>query len=157
MRDATEDTLRAQIVDAFGYVAAPPADDMLQQVYRDSEDAYEMMTAFRGKHWTELPISVLSHHREIIIALTGVGYRAYLPAYLTACLANDETYGADVRGYTLYGLRPLSTSEVHVATGRERLSLLDAKQRAAVAAVLGYLEETWRMKEAGDVLRAGTW
>ncbi len=157
MRNETEAALRAQILDAYGDVAAPPPEDMLQQVYRDSEDAYEMMAAFRGKHWTELPISVLSHHREIIIALTGVGYRAYLPAYLTACLANDETYGADVRGYMLYGLRPLSTSEVHVATGRERLSLLDVKQRAAIAAVLRYLEETWQMKEAGDVLRAGNW
>jgi len=112
-----------------------------------------MMIAFRGKHWTSIPISVLSHHREIIIALSGLGYHAYLPAYLMACLANDETYGADMRGYVLYGLRPLSSSEVHVNTARERLSLLDDKQRRAVAKVLRYLEDRWRMAKAGEILR----
>jgi hypothetical protein len=72
---------------------------------------------------------------------------------LNACLANDTTFGPDVRGYTLFGLRPLSKSEVHVETARERLSLLDYEQREVVIEVLRYLESSWRMKEAGDVLR----
>lgn len=82
-----------------------------------------------------------------------MGYRAYLPAYLMACLANDERLGADLRGYTLFGLRPLSTSEVHVSTARERLSRLDPAQRAAVANVLRYLVDRWRRNDAEEVLR----
>jgi hypothetical protein len=33
------------------------------------------------------------------------------------------------------------------------LSLLDHEQREVVIEVLRYLESSWRMKEAGDVLR----
>ncbi|TMQ08601.1 MAG: hypothetical protein E6J90_39765 [Deltaproteobacteria bacterium] len=152
MTKSIEDKLREEIRHAFDDLAPPPADQLLQAVYAGNDDAVEMKMAFAGKPWPDLPISVLSHHRESVIALSGVGYRAYLPAYLTACLANDPTYGADVRGYTLYGLRPLSTGDVHVATAQERVSRLNAQQRAVVADVLRYLVDTWRMQEAADVL-----
>ena len=151
--ESVEETLRSQVKAAFGNVPPPKAEEMLQEVYAGGDDAYEMMTAFLGKHWTEITTSVLSYHREIIIALSGIGYRAYLPAYLMACLANDPTYGADIRGYTLYGLRPLSKSEVHVTTARERLSRLDQAQRAAVAGVLRYLVDRWHEKDADEILR----
>jgi hypothetical protein len=137
---------------AFGSVSPPKSEDMLQKVY-ECDDAYEMEKAFRGKHWTEIPISILSYHREIIIALSGIGYRAYLPAYLTACLAGDEIYGPGIRGYILHGLHPLSQSEVHVSTTRERLSLLDQEQRNVIANVLRYLEDRWKEQEAGEILR----
>ncbi len=153
MTESIEDQLRAQVLNAFSDVTPPPPEDMLQKVYASNDDAIEMKLAFQGKHWTEIPISVLSHHREIVIALSGIGYRAYLPAYLTACVANDQSYGPDIRGYTLYGLRPLSRSDVHVATAQERLSLLNDDQRTAVASVLRYLDERWHMVEASDVLR----
>jgi hypothetical protein len=153
MTTTIEDELRAKIQHAFGKVSAPPPEDLLQGVYAGNDDAFEMRQAFEGKHWSDIPIKVLSHHRESVIMLSGLGYRAYLAAYLNACLANDTTFGPDVRGYTLYGLRPLSKSEVHVATAHERLSLLDHDQREVVSEVLRYLESSWRMKEAGDVLR----
>jgi dsDNA-binding SOS-regulon protein len=90
--------------------------------------------------------------------LSAVAYRAYLPAYLEACLADEDPYdkyGADLRGYLLATLkqRPYQSGEHREAEARERLSLLDAEQRAAVASILRYLETRWWMKEAGEVLR----
>jgi hypothetical protein len=152
--EPAEEALRAQIADAFGEVSAAPAEELLSSAYASTDDAYEMMEAFRDQHWTEIPIADLFRHREMLIALSGIGFRAYLPAYLTACLTDSERYGADLRGYMLFGLRPLSESELHVTTSRERLSLLDKAQRAAVASVLRYLESRWKMKEAGEILHA---
>lgn len=149
----TKEALEATIEAAFGDVPPPPADQLVQPAYASSEDAYEMRTAFAGKRWTELPIRELFRHREMVVALSGAGYRAYVAAYLKAALTDDETYGADLRHYLLYGLRPLSDDPVHVQTAEERLSLLGAPQRAAIAAVLRHLAEVWRMKDAEEILR----
>ncbi len=152
MTKSIEDNLRAEVREAFDDLTAPPSDELLQPIYAGNDDGVEMRMAFAGKSWPEIPIAVLSHHRESVIFLSGLGYRAYLPAYLTACLANDPTYGPEIRGYILYGLRPRSPADLHVATARERLSLLNEKQRAVVADVLRYLKDTWRMREAEEVL-----
>ena len=50
---------------------------------------------------------------------------------------------------------PHQRGEHRAAEVRERLSLLDASQRAAVASVLRYLETTWQSEEATELLREG--
>jgi hypothetical protein len=154
--DATEQTLRAQIEAAFARAPAPEPDEMLLDAYAGSDDAQEMADAFRGKHWTELPLAELFRHREMVIALGAAAYRAYLPAYLTASLTDHAHYGPDIREYLLFWLRPLSDDTLDVTTTRERLSLLDEGQRSAVASVLAHLATRWEMEEAGEILRSWT-
>lgn len=149
----TKQALEAEIRAAFPDAAPPPADQLIQRVYADSDDAHELRAALAGKRWTEVPIRDLFRHREMVIALGGAGYRAYVPAYLAAALTDDEKYGADLRHYLLFGLRPLSEDAVHVQTAEERLSRLDARQRTAIASVLRYLADVWHMKEADEILR----
>lgn len=150
---ATVEALLAQIEAAFGQVEPPAAEEMFLPLYAGSDDMYEMMMAFSGKHWTQVPIHDLFLHRGSLIGLSGIGYRAYLPAYLAASLSRDERYAPDIRGFMLFGLRPLSDDEEHVTTARERLSRLDPAQRAVIASVLRYLETEWWMEEAGEIAR----
>jgi hypothetical protein len=129
---------------------------MLAEPYKGNDDAFEMAAALLGRPWSELPIHELFLHREMVFALSPVAYRAYLPAYLNACLATEDPYdkyGADIRAYLLYGLKPgPNSSEVRVASTRARLALLDQEQREVVASVLRYLEVRWRIAEAGELL-----
>ncbi len=122
------------------------------------DDSYEMAAAFVGKPWSELAVKDLFYHRESLGTLSAPAYRACLPAYLEACLATDDPldkYGADLRGYLLATLKhwPHQQGEHRAADTAERLSLLDAEQRAAVAAVLRYLESRWQMADATELLR----
>lgn len=152
---APERTLRRIIAAAFP-PAAPPAGELLLPAFSASPDAEELRDCFAGRPWTELSAEELFRHREMVVALSATGYRAYVPAYLTACLTDDLRLGPDLREYLLFGLCPLSDSELDVSSTRERLSLLDPAQRAAIAAVLRHLEARWGMEEAGAIRRAWT-
>jgi len=152
------EAIGAKIRAAFPDVApAMAVEDMLAEPYRTNDDAYEMAAAFTGKRWSEVPRIDLFRHRESLFALSPVAYRAYLPAYLEASLASDDVldkYGADIRGYLLYSLgTTASSSPSRVATTADRIAGLDRAQRAAVAAVLRFLEERWHMADAAELLR----
>jgi len=151
------ETLRDQIHRAFEDVPIPEhVGEMLLEGYKQSEDPYMMAAEFVGKPWQRIPLQRLVFHRESLGMLSAKAFRAYLPAYLQACLASDDPfhkYGADIRGYVLYSLKAWPhNNEYHRSTVPERLSLLDAEQRAAVAAVLRYLETHWHMNDAAAVL-----
>ena len=125
---AGAEELRGQIRAAFQDVA-PPTGGLLLAEYERSEDATEMAAAFRRTHWSELPFDVLSYHREMLFALSAVGYRAYLPAYLMASLIDDANLVGEVGGHMLDGLALSPTSsETRVATFRVRMSLLSDAQ-----------------------------
>jgi hypothetical protein len=153
-----KDDLRAQIHRAFDHVPVPArAEDMCLPRYT-GDDAYEMAKAFAGRSWRDIPLQQLFYHRESLATLNAIAYRAYLPAYLEACLATNDPfdmYGSDLRSYLLSTLKhwPHQKSEHRAAETQERLSLLDADQRAAVAGVLRYLESKWDSFEAGEILR----
>lgn len=125
------------------------------------DDSYEMAAAFLGKRWDELPLDVLFFHRESLMTLSAAAYRAYLPAYLDACLGSDDPFdkhGPDIRHYLLATLDHGShqTDEHRALETVERLSLLDAEQREALADVLSYLVTKWHMEEAAELLRSRT-
>jgi hypothetical protein len=156
--ELTKNELRERIHCAFDGVPMPEqVEEMLMEPYKNSEDAHEMAKAFFGKPWTSVPTLDLFRHREMLMTLSAVAYRAYLPAYLMACLETEDwldKHGADIRGYLVSGLRVWPhQNELTAQTTPERLSLLQPAQRAVVACVLRYLETRWRMKEAGEVLR----
>lgn len=156
--EPTPDELRAQIHRAFDAVPIPTRIEDMRMSRYTGEDSYEMAAALVGKHWSTIPIEALFSHREMLGTLSAAAYRAYLPAYLVACLAAEDPYdkhGADLRGYLLSTLKhwPHQRGEHRAAELRERLSLLDASQRAVVASLLRYLETRWQMEEATEVLR----
>jgi hypothetical protein len=152
-----KEAIRGKIRRTFGEVLVPTRIEEMRLPRFTGDDSYEMAAAFVGKRWTEIPIEVLFYHRESLGALSATAYRAFLPAYLEACLASDDPldkYGADLRYYLLSTLKHWPhQSEHRAAETRERLSLLDAEQRATVADVLRYLETSWHMEDAAEVLR----
>jgi hypothetical protein len=151
--DLTVEVLRAQINEAFSDVGIPGYEELLLAPYKDNEDACEMAAAFRDKFWSNLPLKTLDYNREMLFALSAAGYRAYLPAYLMASLSEDPATVGELGGHMLDGLRAWPTSsEVRIATTRERLSLLDPRQRSVIGHVLQYLATKWDMKRAGEIL-----
>jgi hypothetical protein len=152
------ESLRQEIHRVFDGVRAPATiDEMLLPLYRASEDACAMAAALVGKPWQSLAIHDLFYHREMLGTLSAAAYRAYLPAYLEACLATDDPsdrYGADIREYTVGSLAPWPyLNDQARSLTAERLSLLDDRQRAVVALVLRHLESRWHMADAGEALR----
>lgn len=154
-----KEQVRDEIRAAFASVEPPTAvPDMLFEQYRSSEDAWEMAAAFVGQRWTDLPVSELFRHREMLITLSPPAYRAYLPAYLDAAITSDgatDTYGADIREYLLSTLKVWPHQSAYVAAATpQRLAALDEQQRAAVENVLRYLVWRWESKDAAEVLAA---
>ena len=153
VEELASDALRAQILEAFGDVDIPDYDDLLLASYKDNEDACEMATAFRGKHWSDLSLKTLDYNREMLFTLSAAGYRAYLPAYLMASLSEDPATVGELGGHMLDGLKSWSTSsDVRISTTRERLSLLDPRQRLVIGRILHYLATKWDMKRASEIL-----
>jgi hypothetical protein len=132
--------LRIQVRDAFSAVAIPPPHEILAERYRAAVDPGELLAAFRDKHWTQVPVKDLFHHRESLVALSAVGYHAYIGAYLTASLS-DGPYTSDLREVTLFSLRPPVGFEQDAAELRERLSSLDSFQRLAIGGFVRYLAD----------------
>lgn len=156
---ASVEALRAQIHHAFDNVELPTRLEQMRLARYTGDDSYEMAAALLGKGWVELPIKTLFYHRESLATLSATAFRAYLPAYLLACLESDDpldTYGADLRAYLLgaLGTWPHQSDPERAGETSERLSLLDAKQHEAVTSVLRYLENRWQMANAGVLLRS---
>jgi hypothetical protein len=152
------EALRAQVHRAFDNVEIPTRVEQMRLPKYTGDDSYEMAAALVGRKWDAIPIEVLFYHRESLATLSPLAFHAYLPAYLLACLASDDPFdkhGADIRGYLLFALGswPHQSDPDRPAETRERLSLLDSKQRDVVANVLRYLESRWNMKDAGELLR----
>ena len=159
MQVESPEALRAQIHRAFDHVEIPTRVEQMRLAKYTGDDSYEMAAALVGKKWDAVPIEVLFYHRESLATLSPLAFHAYLPAYLVACLASDDPlnkHGADIRGYLLSALGswPHQSDPDRPAETRERLSLLDSKQRDVVANVLRYLESRWNMKDAGELLRS---
>lgn len=153
-----KEAVRDIIGRAFADVPLPMSIEEMRFARHTDDDSYEMAVAFLGKRWTEIPIEILFRHRESLSALAPAAFRAYLPAYLDASIASDDPldkYGADLRQYLLFTLEhwPHQTGIERATETRERLAVLDSKQRAAVAEVLRYLASRWHSEDAAEVLR----
>lgn len=140
--------LAAAIGAAFGGTKAPTKEQLLHPRYASSEDALELREAFAGRSWLELDPAVLFRHREMLVALGGEAFRAFIPAYLVAALADEERTAGDFRHYLVTSLGSLGDSG-------ERLSRLDTRQRDIIARVLRYLADARSMPAAAE--RLATW
>jgi hypothetical protein len=138
---------------AFEDVGVPRSEEVLADSMRGSDDAVEMLNALSGKHWSELSIQTLFYHREMIQALSAIGYRAYLPAFLVKSLDDDARHAADLYDAALYSIMPVSEDRRHIELAENRTSLLDAKQRMAISDYLRYVGGLYDDKEARSALR----
>ncbi len=136
---------------SFGAVPTPNPDEVLAERYRGSEDPGLMLADFRGKHWRDLPASILIRHREMLPALSAVGYRGYIAAYLRAGVL-DGPYDADLREYTLFSLVPIESHRADEEEVRQRLSLLNRDQRDTIEAYVRYLRDGRHVSQARRVL-----
>jgi len=147
----TKLSIEAAIRAAFAEVTVA-SDAMLQAPYAESEDAYELQQILADRTWSQISRRDLFRHREMLVALSGWAYQAYVPAYLVAALADDDDYGADLRQYLAHSLAPLSDRGIHVTTATERVSRLDGAQRAVIAGTLRFLVTTYRDTAAAELL-----
>lgn len=153
-----KDAVRKLVHDAFDSVAVPMEIEGMRLPRYTGEDSYEMVAALVKRKWSQIPVKELFYHRESLVTLSAAGFRAYLPAYLLAAIESDDPldkYGADIRHYLLASLKhwPHQTDKHRTAETAERLSLLDGRQRAAVAATLELLVSQWESADASELLR----
>jgi len=146
-----ETELLRRIDISFGGVATPNPDEVLAERYRGSEDPSLMLADFRDRHWRDLPAATLFRHREMLPALSAIGYRGYIAAYLRAGVL-DGPYDADLREYTLFSLVPIDKHRVDEKEVSYRLSLLNRDQQDTIEAYVRYLKDGRHMSQAGRVL-----
>ncbi len=130
--------LTEQIRRAFEGVEVPPADQILADEFAANDDCYEMAQMLAGKHWTTLVVEDLFYHRESLFALSALGFRAYVPAYLVAAVTSDARYRSDIHQYLTFAL--YGPGRRDTAATQRRLSLLNAEQRTAISVLLVHLE-----------------
>lgn len=140
------DPVREVIIGAFESVEIPAFEDLLAPRFRNSIDPLEFAAALRGKHWRDLPLRDLLVHRESLATLSGVGYRAYVAAYLLASVADNDD-AAELAQYVLFSLQD-PTSQPEPDEARSRLALLDSAQRAAIHAWLEHVRPHYRLADA---------
>lgn len=127
----TPGEIRKRVESAFADVEPPEKGEILLPRFRNSEDALETAAAFAGRRWSELSVDELATHRESLIVLGAEAYRAWIAGYLAAALGTDPLAG-ELAAFAISSLRPLSKKERDVREARERVSLLDPAQRAAI-------------------------
>ena len=145
MQAMPRDQLREAVARAFLNVPSPATrEEMFFKVFVDGEDAAAAAEAFQFRPWRELSIKELFVEGAAFGFMSPQGFRAYLPAYLTACFATDDAldnYAGDLMTYTVLGLIVSdSTDPARAERVAARNAILDKPQRAAVIAVLQYLE-----------------
>ena len=121
---------------AFERAEVPQQDELLAAHARNNLDALELGAALAGKHWTAVPLGDLFYHRESIIQLSAIGWRAYIAAFLIAALAGDN-HSPDIGEHTLSALHPWL--DHHHALMQERVAILNDEQRCSIAAWLRYV------------------
>jgi hypothetical protein len=145
--------IRKRVEAAFADVVPPEKGEILLPRFRNSEDALETAAAFAGRRWSELSVDELATHRESLIVLGAEAYRAWIPAYLAAALGPDPLAG-ELSAFAISSLRPLSSKDRDVREAKERTSLLDPAQRAAIGEVLRWLADERDIALAKELLPA---
>lgn len=153
----TATDLREAIHEAFDSAALPEhVDDLLLEPYRSSIDATEMAADFAGRSWAAIPIQELFSHRQMLSTMSAVAYRAYIAAYLLACVNEDPSasrYVGDIWEYTVLSLKAWRGQEpTSAALVKERLSLLNAPQRDAIRSVLRSIAASSQRDEVRTLL-----
>lgn len=127
-----DDVLRevaAEIEGAFESLSYPGDDDLIGA--RMHWEAPEVLEAFRGRHWKDVPLSVLFTHRLSLPLFSNEAFRFYLPAYLVAAVLHPEEVDT-LRENVFFSLTPPELEGPQASLFVERMNRFDARQAAAI-------------------------
>lgn len=143
MQVSAAETAQKLLRETFPPAADLRRDELLFQLYRTSEDATAMASAFHGRPWTGLGLRELFEHREMLPTLSPEGFSAIGPAYLDALLSDSPDAVAvrgDLQDYLLACLMPWPHQKEDVAElTAQRLRVLSDRQREAIGVALDVL------------------
>jgi hypothetical protein len=80
--------------EAFGDLPIPPEDEIVYDNSGYHLECNQIRLKFRGRHWRDLPVGVLSGEADSIVFFTPEAFRFYLPAFIRSCLL--DPIGADL-------------------------------------------------------------
>lgn len=120
------ENLLHEIKDAFQNVEYPGDHNIVTSP--EYPESYEMMQDLRGKRWDRVEIEHIVTYRMSLVRFTPEGFRYYLPAFLTAAVADVEPGDIDI--FLFLSLMPKDDQDYQ--TLFPKLQLLDDKQKAAI-------------------------
>jgi hypothetical protein len=153
--ETNADRVVAQIERAFADVVYPGDDHLVYDASGYHLEAAEIATAFRGRHWRDVPLATLKRESSGLFFMTPAAYRFYLPAYLIAAIrAYDET--DTLPGSVVFSLTAAPAEDPGRAESfRARVADLTPSQRDAIRSFLEFLAaEHGRDFPLGDIERA---
>lgn len=127
-----------EVEDAFATVTYPGDDNLVSNP--NYYECSEVIDAFRGKHWRDISLGALFDHRDKAGLFSPEGFRFYLPCYLVAGLIHNNV--ADTRGFLFSLLTPPESEGPRMDRFLKRISLLDARQKAALRRFIELWVET---------------
>jgi hypothetical protein len=139
-----ERDIAREIEDAFATVTYPGDDKLVR--YPDYHESDDVVEGFRGKHWRDMSLDVLSEHWFALGLFSPEAFRFYLPCFLIAALLHSDVTG--ILWETVFlRLTPPASDGDDMDWLLKLVSLLDARQKAAI---LRYIE-LWVQTETGFV------
>ena len=115
-----------EIKKAFEAVEYPGDGNLVK--YMKRADYYEMLLAFKSKHWQEVDIELAEYWRMDIPKFTPSGFQYYLPAFLIASLDENSD---EVDAYLVPNLIP-STDSAQQEHFLQKISLLNQEQKNVI-------------------------
>lgn len=152
----TIDELRDEIHAAFAARAYPGDEQLALEAQGDpTYEGNQVGRFFRGKDWREVTWQAILADRELdpnafMFFLTPEGFVYYLPAFLHEALDLDTAL--DLASAVCFALRPpgeWATQEVE-AQFQQKVALLSAAEKRAVAHVLEFLAAAWEQRDYLD-------
>ena len=128
-----------QIDQAFSGAKYPGDDGIVTDNSRSNLECAEVATAFRGRHWSEIPLETLAYENQALFFFTPEAYRFYLPAYLKGMVSHYDELDAAVAA-TLFSL----TRPPYLKDRRDylqRIEIFTVPQRKAIISSLQWLNE----------------
>lgn len=141
--------LEQHIQEAFGSLRYPGKHKVVYDTAPSNLDCADILHAFGGRHWSDIPSQVLTKNTMAYHYLTPEGYRFYLPAYLRAALKRENEM-AGLRGDLITSLAPrrLKKGDPRIDPQseklfRERISLLTEPQKEVVREFLQWIRDAF--------------
>jgi hypothetical protein len=87
MNEINEKNLIKDVENAFSDTQYPRDDNLVFDNNNNYSDVIETKQDFLGKHWKNLSIDIINHHRDDLPVLTPEAFCFYLPAFLIASIS----------------------------------------------------------------------
>jgi len=140
--ELVEAKIRAAFADSTFAGPITAVDEMTNEELDEEQALYG---ALRGRSWSEISASLIARYPDGIALLTDEAFIAFLPAWLTRALKDDEVLEAMVYMFSPHA----RTSEML----NRRLRLLSAEQREALEAFLAHCVDVESSKFVKDHAR----